>query len=502
MSDNNSCNLLKAKIVPLKKLLLSSEDGLYSKLRIPFYQRPYVWAKKQLSLLISDIYNAYIDNKSAYRIGTAILHEHNDEQDNAVLDIVDGQQRITTLMLILKTLDSNNTVLGNNLTFNSLSKANILRNIVDINSLIKDRIGDKAAFKEFLLSKCTILLLTISGEDKIDEVFQLFDSQNGRGKELEHYNLLKAYHIDAMHDDSKELKIFCDERWESSARYFPKQNERGYKGKCIDLLAQLLYEQLYRGRVWGRGENAGIFSRDNLEEFMGSDLKEIKHPYQFRLIPQIICLNIKNETDILINPFIALDQELLNGIFFFNYVKKYQELYKNLFLTDSKKKSHEDSVQTTCTGFSDFNIFYGKNCLYPGSSRRGDSYLRELYKTVVLYAIDRFGINDVVHDKVHEILYAAVYRIRLTQSSVYYESAMKYKEKLGNLDLFKLIKLSSDSLHCAASIKDRLSALGEINIVFRKNDVEAIDKSCDDSQVNPENIAIRNMRDNINGWLK
>lgn len=38
------------------------------------------------------------------------------------------------------------------------------------------------------------------------EAFQMFDSQNGRGKELEAYNLLKAYHIRAMEQNSREEK--------------------------------------------------------------------------------------------------------------------------------------------------------------------------------------------------------------------------------------------------------------------------------------------------------
>ena len=37
----------------------------------------------------------------------------------------------------------------------------------------------------------------------------MFDSQNGRGKELEAYNLLKAYHIRAMELNGQDEKIKC-----------------------------------------------------------------------------------------------------------------------------------------------------------------------------------------------------------------------------------------------------------------------------------------------------
>lgn len=60
-------------------------------LKIPIYQRPYKWTAK----------NA---NKEVYRVGTLILHHDEDNYYN----IVDGQQRIITFALLLKSLFCDN----------------------------------------------------------------------------------------------------------------------------------------------------------------------------------------------------------------------------------------------------------------------------------------------------------------------------------------------------------------------------------------------------------
>lgn len=70
-----------------------------SMLRIPEYQRPYKWKSHNISNLLNDI-KAQSD-KSAYRLGTIVLNSSKDNEGNPVLNIVDGQQRCLTLMLIV-----------------------------------------------------------------------------------------------------------------------------------------------------------------------------------------------------------------------------------------------------------------------------------------------------------------------------------------------------------------------------------------------------------------
>ncbi|WP_129582381.1 DUF262 domain-containing protein, partial [Rodentibacter caecimuris] len=75
------------------------------KLSIPDYQRPYKWQTKHVQQLIEDLWFHYkTKNEQEYRIGTVIIHK----KDENKLDVVDGQQRITTLLIILRQLEPKN----------------------------------------------------------------------------------------------------------------------------------------------------------------------------------------------------------------------------------------------------------------------------------------------------------------------------------------------------------------------------------------------------------
>ena len=71
--------------------LFGNQDSLY---KIPRYQRPYKWEGDQVEQLWDDIYSAYEDNISNYFLGSIIT-----AKDESSIDIIDGQQRMTTLMI-------------------------------------------------------------------------------------------------------------------------------------------------------------------------------------------------------------------------------------------------------------------------------------------------------------------------------------------------------------------------------------------------------------------
>lgn len=67
--------------------------------RIPLYQRPYAWEEKQIDQLLLDLKTSFDTNpKAPYYIG--ILSVGSSYSGNSVYDLLDGQQRITTLILI------------------------------------------------------------------------------------------------------------------------------------------------------------------------------------------------------------------------------------------------------------------------------------------------------------------------------------------------------------------------------------------------------------------
>lgn len=67
---------------------------------IPSYQRPYVWPDEAVLKLFKDINDARLAREPKYFIGTVLTSIEHDEDGNSIYELIDGQQRTTTLMLI------------------------------------------------------------------------------------------------------------------------------------------------------------------------------------------------------------------------------------------------------------------------------------------------------------------------------------------------------------------------------------------------------------------
>ena len=80
--------------------------GRNAKYVIPIYQRPYSWTDEQVRKFLSDIFSSYWGNEGniveePMFIGTMQLSEKNGNNEQ---DIIDGQQRLTTFLVLLKIL--------------------------------------------------------------------------------------------------------------------------------------------------------------------------------------------------------------------------------------------------------------------------------------------------------------------------------------------------------------------------------------------------------------
>ena len=71
---------------------------------IPEYQRPYAWTEEQAETLFEDLWDFTVSrggtkSKESYFLGSVVYCESNGEQE-----IIDGQQRITSLFLLLRAI--------------------------------------------------------------------------------------------------------------------------------------------------------------------------------------------------------------------------------------------------------------------------------------------------------------------------------------------------------------------------------------------------------------
>lgn len=86
----------------------SLKDLLSETFFIPDYQRGYRWTKQQVLDLLNDLYeftNQSPDEKGFYCMQPLVVKENPDEN---YYEVVDGQQRLTTFYLLLKTLSDEN----------------------------------------------------------------------------------------------------------------------------------------------------------------------------------------------------------------------------------------------------------------------------------------------------------------------------------------------------------------------------------------------------------
>ncbi|SMG34703.1 DUF262 domain-containing protein [Fibrobacter sp. UWB13] len=402
---------------------------LEAPLLIPPYQRPYMWEQKQVSQLLNDILlNKKKGDSDHYRIGSMItcidpsLADGSERKQS--IDIVDGQQRITTLLLILRCLNpSYKNELFNNLEYNhSQSYKHLKQNSVFIEGWIQSNVeNEKEEFFNYILDNCELVIVTVYN---ISEAFQMFDSQNGNGKELEPYNLLKAYHLSAVNGFDNQKN--CDISWENAVK------SRLPNGQNFDVLKQLFSEQLYRSRIWSKGCDANRFTKKEIEEFKGYRTGNgISYPYQNKTISLLMLSKwMENQKDIFttngmvdrdgnsdnsnfLKNFMNVNQDIVDGELFFQYIETYVAMYRKLFIDGANQGP-----------IKDFQDFYEKYCRYKGHHRDGDTYLRELFNSLVFCFYDKFGVRGF-QPRYYKMLYAFVYKIRILNKSVFYNTVVK-----------------------------------------------------------------------------
>lgn len=130
-------------------------------LDIPFFQRSYVWGEEEWERFLSDMY--YIcESDQEYFLGSVILKEESERIKNKI--VIDGQQRLTTLVLFFKVLSLLN---GDNNRFD-----NMFKTLDNNKSIIRHNKNDRKVFELIL----NLGLLQEIGDPKnqIEKCFNYF----------------------------------------------------------------------------------------------------------------------------------------------------------------------------------------------------------------------------------------------------------------------------------------------------------------------------------------
>lgn len=358
---------------------------LEMKLALPSYQRPYSWSVKSTNNLFLDTYRAYQEGIQEYRIGSVILHKENEKYN-----IVDGQQRLTTLSILLYCLGEENQGLLRE-KYNQLSNDVIVTNFEILSKRINELSADeRSKYKEYILEHCSAVQIVTDSEQ---EAFQFFDSQNSRGKELDPHDLLKSYHLREMNDEEEHQKIRIINQWENV-----KQDD----------LNDLFKIYLYPLTQWYKGKNGLGYSSSKINVFKGIKTTNVFNYAIYHKASNLFVeqFNANGSSELLasraLNQF-QLTQPLMAGKRFFNYTLHYRNLLEQVQNLIHKVHTNEQIP----------------------SRRTGDIYIKQLYECALLFFADRFGIENL-SKVVMQQLYTWSYSLRLIMDAVYPQTINKY----------------------------------------------------------------------------
>ena len=166
---------------------------------IPIYQRNYAWGNDEISSLLQDIKNACEKNKKQdknYYIGSLVVYR----RENGDFEVIDGQQRLTTLTLIMHYLgelsfrnvsfehrDESEQALSN---LNSKKlPSNFSQALETIKKVIDEWGNNKDEIVKFLLDKVEIIRTEVPEGTDLNHYFEIM---NTGGEQLEKHEILKA----------------------------------------------------------------------------------------------------------------------------------------------------------------------------------------------------------------------------------------------------------------------------------------------------------------------
>lgn len=183
---------------------------------VPIYQRNYAWTETQIVQLIEDVKSSIINSNSSYFLGNLIVNQ----TDNNIYEVIDGQQRLTTLYLLELNLGMKFS--KQSLSFEARKKSN--RTLAHLSSNNDD--DDKGVLEELLSAEIlngfkiidnyfkTQNIDKVNFIKKLEQVFLVqvqvprnidlnhyFEIMNTRGEQLELHEIAKSKLLEVLENN-------------------------------------------------------------------------------------------------------------------------------------------------------------------------------------------------------------------------------------------------------------------------------------------------------------
>lgn len=194
---------------------------------VPLYQRAYSWGDEEIEQMIDDINGIDENSEDIYYLGSLIVSKRNDN-----FEVIDGQQRLTTLLLLLVFLKGSgiNLIINNILSYDCRKKSDSTfsklfrdgiklfkddiqpdedceRNLLNGAKIIGDKFASESIDVQNFVSKLShVKLFRIPVPVKTD-LNLYFEIMNTRGEQLEQHDILKAKLMSYIEDEDDKTSF-------------------------------------------------------------------------------------------------------------------------------------------------------------------------------------------------------------------------------------------------------------------------------------------------------
>ena len=270
---------------------------------IPRYQRAYAWEEKEIEQLIDDICDDN-DPKRDYYIGSLIVARRK-AGDEVEYEVIDGQQRLTTIYLLLQCLldegyfSRGEVSVGEALSFDCRSKSNctlayirsdarksegkeelldqsILLAVDIIKKKLAREFGDRVEDQKKFVDRLKHVVLYRIEVPEHTDLNRYFEIMNTRGEQLEQHDILKARLMNYL-DDACEREAFA-RIWEACSdmtgyvqmHFSVEDREKLFVEQWSSLSSEDALRELCRGKRRSEGKSDGL----DITEIIDSKSKE------------------------------------------------------------------------------------------------------------------------------------------------------------------------------------------------------------------------------------
>ncbi len=416
----NDLKIQDQKDVSVALLIFKKLASVECPLTLDNYQRAYVWGVDKVTQLLNDLLSFIQESRDddAYYMGTLLLHRKIGEKQTA-LCVIDGQQRLTSLAVLYWFL---NKQLPSHVQFSFRSSRSMV-NVQKAKQAIQHWLSENNLEIDKFVGVFDRLRFTVIIVTREDLAFTFFDTQNNRGVPLGSTDLLKSFHLRAIHSDNAQidelLQSHCASRWEK----VQVQGEFGKLSSNHDFAPELFHYYLWRARNWTGNQVADLASKDEMLSHFGERTKitklgevilypagtnqwgqslRLNHNNDFYLTPASQQLGVQSEY----LPF-ALRQPISRGVGFFLYAEKYAAML-NLLL-------HKPSIDLEIQAVQQF---------YNQVVKTLSDYLQSLFRLCLLVYFDRLGSKGLLRFALW--LDHRIGEIRLSQDDIRRETPIKF----------------------------------------------------------------------------